>query len=67
MANTTKRNQLARKPAPRILARWDPGDFKNTTPSISKTNFRLLSSYNWLSEDPEGGDPSLSIVVPGEY
>ncbi|KAF8454399.1 hypothetical protein BGX38DRAFT_1141095 [Terfezia claveryi] len=46
-----------------MLARWSPLDLRNTASSISKTNFRLLSSYNWLSEESE--HPSPSIVVPG--
>lgn len=64
MANPTKRNPVQKTTA-RILARWNPADLKNTAPSISKTNFRLLSSYNWLSD--EGENPGPSIVVPGEY
>ena len=72
MANPTKWN-LERKIAPRILARWQPGDLKSTTASISKTNFRFLSSYSWLSEESvstgagESESSRPSIVVPGEY
>ncbi|KAF8417290.1 hypothetical protein EV426DRAFT_645891 [Tirmania nivea] len=62
MSNPTKGN-LSRKTAPRILAEWTPIDIKNTTSFVSKKNFRLLSSYNWLSEESEF--PGPSIVVPG--
>lgn len=48
----------------RVFGRWSPSDLDaNSTTSVSKENFKLLSSYNWL---PHKAGTSGDIIVPGE-
>lgn len=53
----------------RTLGKWNLEDLSAQTTSsepstsISKTNFRVLSSYNWLAEEAENLTPA--IVAPG--
>ncbi|KAF8474061.1 hypothetical protein BDZ91DRAFT_691221 [Kalaharituber pfeilii] len=46
----------------RVLGQWTPSGLKNTASSVAKHNFKLLSSYNWLSQ--KVGNASM-IAVPG--
>ena len=48
--------------APSVLAQWTVADIKQTTTSVSKKDFKFLSSYNW--SEKKGGS---TIIVPGEY
>ena len=55
-----------RDATPRVLGQWRSSDLENTVSSVAKTDFKLLSSYNWLEQENEA-DGRPGIVVPGKH